>query len=107
MSFRHFPLQYEMRDGARGLVKACLRLWLILYNVPFSMGVSHRLASTRWYCVTKGSSFFAAVWFFCAEKDLFQKMGAMYTVHVALCEYFPSLFGYNHSHPLAVPLVWR
>ena len=34
MSFRDFPLRYEIRDNG-GLLKDISQLWLIVYKVPF------------------------------------------------------------------------
>ena len=64
MSFRDFPLRYEMMGGSLKIFLSCG--WLSI-RCHFPMSVSFRLGNAGWYCVTKGSIFVRAVLFSCAS----------------------------------------
>ena len=66
MSFRNFPLRYEMMGDS---LKISLSCGLIFYNCHFPMSVSFRSGNAGWYCVTKGSIFLGAVLIFHCFDD--------------------------------------
>ena len=57
MSFRDFPLRYEMMGGSLKISLSCGRFSI---RCHFPMSVSFRLGKAGWYCVTKGSIFLGA-----------------------------------------------
>ena len=59
MSFRDFPLRYDIRDGSLKIFFSCGWFCIKCY---FSMSISFKLGKAGWYCVTKGRMiFFRAV----------------------------------------------
>ena len=64
VSFRDFPLRYEMRGGS---LKIFLRYGWFCIRCHFPMSMFLRLGNAGWYCVTKGSIFLRAVLFLCSS----------------------------------------
>ena len=66
MSFRDFPLRYDIRGGSLNIFLSCGWFCIKCY---FSMSISFKLGKAGWYCVTKGRIFFRAV-LFLSVKDV-------------------------------------
>ena len=64
MSFRDFPLRYEMRGGS---LKMFLRYGWFCIRCHFPMSMFLRLGNAGWYCVTEGSIFLRAFLFLCSS----------------------------------------
>jgi len=72
MSFRDFPLRYDMSGGS---VKISLSCGWLCMRCHFLISNAFKLGKARWYCVTKGNIPVRASLFFCLPlSDAFRSL---------------------------------